>query len=156
MAQTSGTITASVFNPQVEPSDHLYAGTRNRLLMVLDSNGDLTVHTAETLEGDHRKFNGIIIRVAKVIVDGLEYTYALDGSLSSYWGYEPGIGVRSYRVTTGTITCSLNQNAELKGTFQFEAASEGRQVKISNGFVDLSGYASIAELEHWSVEKTGS
>ena len=33
------------------------------------------------------------------------------------------------------------------GTFHFEAAFEGKEVKISNGVVNLSGYASVADLE---------
>jgi hypothetical protein len=147
MVQTVGTITASVVNPQVQPSSHLYNGSPNRLFMVLDENGGLMVHTGETLEGDHRKFNGIILRVASVIIDGQLHTYALENPNTSYWGYEPGVGVRTYWVTTGSITCSLNQSAEMKGTFHFEAAFEGKEVKISNGVVNLSGYASVADLE---------
>lgn len=147
MVQTTGTLTASIVNNQVNPPGHPFIGDPAEMLMYRNG-GHIHVSATQRLGPSVNHFNGINFRLPDLPADGLPHTYAFPGQAHAvYWAYEQG-GVTPYEATDGSITVSLDAAQTLKGTFSFKAANGSHTVQVNLGQLELKGFITAARPHH--------
>lgn len=139
MNQTTGTLTATVVNPQVIPPNQPFIGDPGEMLMYR-SGGYIHIAATQRLGSTVNDFNGFNFRIPDLSPGSGPHAFVLGvTALGIYWARERG-GVTPYTAVSGTLTVSLDSNDKLTGTFNFSGENGSHQVSVSQGQIELTDF----------------
>ncbi|BDB19372.1 hypothetical protein cym2001_27370 [Pseudomonas sp. CYM-20-01] len=139
MNQTTGTLTATVVNPQVIPPNQPFIGDPGEMLMYR-SGGYIHIAATQRLGPTVNDFNGFNFRIPNIIAGSGSHTFVLGVTARGiYWAHELG-GVTPYTAVNGSLTVSLDQKDTLTGTFNFPGENGSQHISVSQGQIDLAGF----------------
>ena len=151
---TTGTLTASIRNPQDHPEDSTFAGVPDGMAMYRIDN-EIYVHASAPDEEYSIFNNGLHFKFKNIPNDNAAHTFALPNDASAYYLSVQSGNFYFYEPISGELTVALNAQNKLIGTFHFIGQHGNTTAEITNGEIDLTGFIDPTDAKQRTGTGTG-
>lgn len=138
---TTGKVTASVHNPQVNPPAHLHIGDADKMVMVV-TGGVFKILTTEKLGSGANQQVGLDFELPEQNLPAVGGTrqYIVGQEITTRWWAYENAGGKAYRGTSGMVHLTRIADEHFVGDFDFVGTFGSQSVQVTKGDLDLTGF----------------
>lgn len=154
---TTGSLTARVENPQVEPTRHDYVGDLDKMVM-LRLGGDFRIHSTERFGSGANEVVGFDFRALESLVpaNGIEQVLSVPSQVEATWWALEKSGGQPYHGISGELKITLSANEHATGTFHFVGQGGTKYVDVTSGKFNLQDFTTPKTVrQHAPVAGSG-